>query len=89
MKVSARTGGEKQSLAWYRNAVKAEASAYKKNFKKYILNEKSDRVGAAAEQDANELREYCARTLYMFEYKAKMKWLPYYDGSSSLCFKNN
>ena len=32
-RVSARTGGEKQSLAWYRNAVKAEASAYKKNFK--------------------------------------------------------
>ena len=49
-------------------------------FNKYILNEKSDRVGAAEEQDANELRRYTvAGHMYMFEYKAKMKWLPYYD----------
>ena len=79
-RVTARTGGEKKSLAWYRSAVKAEASTYKKNFEKYILNEKSDRVGAAADQDANELRRYTVQGhLYMFEYKAKMKWLPYYD----------
>jgi len=79
-KISAKTNGEKKSLAWYRNAVKSEASGYKKNFSKYILNEKSDRVGAAEEQDANELRRYTvAGHLYMFEYKAKMKWLPYYD----------
>ena len=79
-RITARTGGEKKSLAWYRSAVKAEASAYKKNFEKYILNEKSDRVGAVADQDANELRRYTVQGhLYMFEYKAKMKWLPYYD----------
>ena len=79
-RVSAATGGEKKSLAWYRNTVKQESSAYKKNFKKYILNEKSDRVGAVEEQDANELRRYTVQGhLYMFEYKAKMKWLPYYD----------
>ena len=79
-RVSARTGGEKKTLSWYRSAVKAEASTYKKNFNKYILNEKSDRVGAAEEQDENELRRYTvAGHLYMFEYKAKMKWLPYYD----------
>ena len=79
-RVSAKTGGEKKTFSWYRSAVKAEASAYKKNFNKYILNEKSDRVGAAEEQDANELRRYTvAGHLYMFEYKAKMKYLPYYD----------
>ena len=79
-RISSKTGGEKKSLAWYRAAVRQEASAYKKNFGKYILNEKSDRVGAAAEQDANELRRYTVQGhLYMFEYKAKMKWLPYYD----------
>ncbi len=50
-RITARTGGEKKSLSWYRSAVKAEAGAYKKNFNKYILNEKSDRVGAAKEQD--------------------------------------
>ena len=79
-RVTAATGGEKKSLSWYRNAVKAEASKYKKNFNKYILEEKRDRVGAAKEQDKNELRRYTvAGHLYMFEYKAKMKWLPYYD----------
>jgi hypothetical protein len=79
-RVSAKTGGEKKSLAWYRAAVKNEASAYKKNFSKYILNEKSDRVGAVEEQDENELRRYTVQGhLYMFEYKAKMKHLPYYD----------
>ena len=79
-RVSAKTGGEKKSLAWYRAAVKNEASAYKKNFNKYILDEKKDRVGAAPEQDTNELRRYTvAGHLYMFEYKAKMRWLPYYD----------
>ena len=79
-RVSAKTGGEKKTLAWYRNAVKAEASQYKKNFNKYILDEKKDKVGAAKEQDANELRRHTvAGHLYMFEYKAKMRWLPYYD----------
>ena len=79
-RVSAATNGEKKSLAWYRNTVKQESSAYKKNFKKYILNEKSDRVGAVEEQDENELRRYTVQGhMYMFEYKAKMKHLPYYD----------
>ena len=77
---SNKTGGEKKSLSWYRNAVKAEASNYKKNFNKYILDERRDRVGSAKEQDKNELRRYTvAGHLYMFEYKAKMKRLPYYD----------
>ena len=79
-KVTAATGGEKKSLSWYRNTVKQQASSYKKNFNKYILNERSDRIGSAQEQDANELRRYAVTGhLYMFEYKAKMRWLPYYD----------
>ena len=79
-RISAKTGGEKKSLAWYRAAVKAEASSYNKNFKKYILNERSDKVGAVEQQDANELRRYTVQGhLYMFEYKAKMRHLPYYD----------
>ena len=79
-RVTNKTGGEKKSLSWYRAAVKAEASTYKKNFNKYILDEKKDRVGVAKEQDSNELRRYTvAGHLYMFEYKAKMRWLPYYD----------
>ena len=88
-RVSAATGGEKKSLTWYRSAVKAEASKYKKNFNKYILDEKKDRAGAVKEQDKNELRRYAvAGHLYMFEYKAKMKWLPYYDRFPLVyCFK--
>lgn len=79
-RVNAATKGEKKSLAWYRAAVKAQASSYKKNFKKYILDEKGDRNGLAKEQDANELRKYAVMGhMYMFEYKAKMRWLPYYD----------
>jgi len=39
-RVSNSTGGEKKSLTWYRSAVKAEASKYKKNFNKYILDER-------------------------------------------------
>ena len=79
-RVNAATKGEKKSLAWYRAAVKAQASSYKKNFKKYILDEKGDGNGLAAEQDANELRKYAVMGhMYMFEYKAKMRWLPYYD----------
>ena len=79
-RVSAKTGGEKKSLSWYRAAVKNEAAAYKKNFNKYILNERSDRVGAVEEQDANQLRRYPVQGhLYMFEYKAKKRHLPYYD----------
>ena len=88
-RVSNSTGGEKKSLTWYRSAVKAEASKYKKNFKKYILDERKDRAGAVKEQDKNELRRYTvAGHLYMFEYKAKMKWLPYYDRFPLVyCFK--
>lgn len=88
-RVSSKTGGEKKSMTWYRSAVKAEASKYKKNFNKYILDEKKDRAGAVKEQDKNELRRYAvAGHLYMFEYKAKMKWLPYYDRFPLVyCFK--
>ena len=79
-RVTEKTGGEKKSLSWYRSAVKQEASAYKLNTKKYILDEKRDRTGGAKEQDKNELRKFTVEGhLYMFEYKAKMKWLPYYD----------
>lgn len=79
-RVTEKTGGEKKSLSWYRSAVKQEASAYKLNTKKYIMDERRDRGGVAKEQDANELRKFTVEGhMYMFEYKAKMKWLPYYD----------
>lgn len=79
-RVTTATGGEKKSLSWYVAAVKSEAGKYKKNFDKYILDEKRDRTGLPKQQDKNELRRFVVEGhLYMFEYKAKMKWLPYYD----------
>ena len=79
-RVTSATGGEKKSLSWYVAAVKSEAGKYKKNFDKYILDEKRDRTGLPKQQDKNELRRFVVEGhLYMFEYKAKMKWLPYYD----------
>ena len=79
-KITEKTKGEKKTFSWYRAAVKSEASSYNTNFKKYILNEKSDDIGAVEDQDANELRRYTVQGhLYMFEYKASMKYLPYYD----------
>ena len=66
-RVTEKTGGEKKSLSWYRSAVKQEASAYKLNTKKYIIDEKRDRSGVAKEQDANELRKFTVEGhMYMF-----------------------
>lgn len=79
-KITEKTKGEGKSLSWYRSAVAAEASLYKKNFNKYVIDEKKDRGGIPKEQDTNELRRHVVEGhLYMFEYKAKMRWLPYYD----------
>jgi hypothetical protein len=79
-RVTTATGGEKKSYSWYLAAVKSEAGKYKKNFNKYTLDEKGDKTGLVEEQDQNQLRKYVVEGhLYMFEYKAKMKWLPYYD----------
>ena len=52
-RVTAATGGEKKSYSWYLSAVKSEAGKYKKNFGKYKIDEKADRVGAVTEQDVN------------------------------------
>lgn len=79
-KITQKTNGEKKSLSWYRAAVRAEASAYQKDMRKYVASERRDSAGSANENDQNMLRTYTVSGhLYMFEYKAKMKWLPYYD----------
>ncbi len=73
-KVSNMTDGEKKSLSWYRSAVKQVASSYKKDLSKFVRDERQ------TNEDENTLRRYTKEGhLYMFEYKAKMKYLPYYD----------
>jgi len=70
-KIKTKSEGEKKSLKWYRSAVKEEAGNYKKNFEHYDKD---------VEQKVNSLRRFTVeKHLYMFEYKAKMRWLPYYD----------
>ena len=79
-KITQKTDGEKKSLSWYRGAVKDVSSTYGKDFSKYVAAERRDRGGTVNEQDQNMLRTYTVTGhLYMFEYKAKVKYLPYYD----------
>tara|TARA_B100001250_G_scaffold399138_1_gene408200 strand:- start:728 stop:1417 length:690 start_codon:yes stop_codon:yes gene_type:complete len=79
-KVTLKAGGDKKSLSWYRSTIKTLATTYTKNFERYIRDEKKDRGDASVDQDSNELRRYVMQGhMYMFEYKAKMQYLPYYD----------
>jgi hypothetical protein len=79
-KITELTGGQKQSFNWYKNAVKKSAMDYKKDPSKIIRDERIDNRGKEEETDENILRAYAVSGhLYMFEYKAKTKWLPYYD----------
>lgn len=69
--VQEKSGGEKKPFSWYRKTVKEESGKYKVNVKTYNKD---------AEQEVNEIRKITVENhLYMFEYKAKMRWLPYYD----------
>jgi hypothetical protein len=77
-KVSEATGGERKSYDWYRSKVASLSSEYKKDPAKLLRQENQDRASQFA--DGNILRRYPVEGhLYFFEYKAKMKWLPYYD----------
>ena len=79
-KITGMTGGEKQSYTWYKNAVRKISSEYLQDPSRIIRQEAADNRGNEQEPDENLLRRYAVSGhLYMFEYKAKMKWLPYYD----------
>ena len=79
-KIQNLTGGEEQTWTWYRREVKKIALTYKKQPQKFIREERSDRSQDEELQDVNELRRYARQgRLFLFEYKAKMKYLPYYD----------
>jgi hypothetical protein len=69
--VKEKSGGAAKPFSWYRKTVKEASGNYKINDEPYDKDVK---------QDANEVRTITIENhLYMFEYKAKMKWLPYYD----------
>lgn len=79
-KVQGLTGGEEKPWTWYRTEVKKIALSFKQDPTKLVRQEKSDRTQLEELQDTNELRRYARQgRLFLFEYKAKMKYLPYYD----------
>lgn len=79
-KVKEKTGGEEQSWQWYRKTVRSLALEYKQHPDHIIRDERRDRTDAEEEQDENRLRRYARQgRLFLFEYKARMRYLPYYD----------
>jgi hypothetical protein len=79
-RVKEKTGNEEQTWQWYRNTVRTMALEYKKNPDKTIRDERRDRTDDIEDRDGNTLRRYARQgRLFLFEYKAKMKYLPYYD----------
>ena len=79
-KITQKTEGEKKSLIWYRNTVRQEVVRYKKDHKKFHRDERYDSFDAEEEQDENVLRRYAVQGhMYLFEYKAQSKYLPYWD----------
>ena len=77
-KVKDQAAGEQRSLAWYKNTIHRLSGNYTTDDP--ITAEKRDSYDDSEEQDGNLLRTTVRQGhLYLFEYKAKSKWLPYYD----------
>ena len=90
-KITQKTEGEKKSLIWYRNTVRQEVVRYKKDHKKFHRDERYDSFDDEEEQDENVLRRYAVQGhMYLFEYKAQSKYLPYWDKFPLVyCIKSN
>ena len=79
-RVTQKTGGDKQTLTWYRNAVRQEVVRYRQDNTKFIRDERYDSLDPEDEQDENVLRRFAVQGhMYLFEYKAQSKYLPYWD----------
>ena len=77
-KIKEQAGTEQRSLSWYKNTLNSLAGDYTTD--NLVTAEKRDSYDKDTEQDGNELRTTVRQGhLYLFEYKAKTKWLPYYD----------
>lgn len=79
-RVQETAGGEEKPWSWYRQQVKKMALEYRKYPGKTIKEERRDRTQDEELQDKNEIRRYARQgRLFLFEYKAISKYLPYYD----------
>lgn len=79
-KIKDATKGEEKTLQWYRQETKKLALSYKKNSERFTKDERADKNDTEEEQDDNHLRRFARiGRLFLFQYKAKMRYLPYYD----------
>ena len=79
-KVKDATEGDEKTLQWYRQETKKIAMSYKKEPGHFVRDERRDKNDTEEEQDENRLRRYARMgRLFLFQYKAKMRYLPYYD----------
>ena len=79
-RIKEKAGNEEQTWQWYRRTVRSMALEYKRQPEKTIRDERRDKTDDEENRDENQLRRYArAGRLFLFEYKAKMKYLPYYD----------
>jgi len=76
-RITEATEGESKSYDWYRGKVASIASEYRKDPSKVLREQAGDPEPGG---DGNVLRRYPVEGhLYMFEYEAISKYLPYYD----------
>lgn len=79
-KLQEKTDGEEQSWQWYRQTLKSMAMDIKQHPEHLVRDEKKDRLEKEDAQDKNRLRRFTRQgRLFIFEYKATTKYLPYYD----------
>jgi hypothetical protein len=79
-KVTKATNGERHGLSWYKQTINTIAATYKKEPEKLVKDERKDAHDPEGFSDENMLRRRAIMGhLYFFEYRAKMKYLPYYD----------
>tara|TARA_B100001250_G_scaffold12784_1_gene11118 strand:- start:2063 stop:2749 length:687 start_codon:yes stop_codon:yes gene_type:complete len=79
-KITTLTGGETKTYTWYKNAVRKEVNRFKEDKNKFHRDERYDSLDSEDEQDGNVLRRYAVQGhMYLFEYKAQSKYLPYWD----------
>jgi|TARA_B100001250_G_scaffold411480_1_gene440242 hypothetical protein len=79
-KITTATNGESKSYVWYKNAVRQEVNRFKEDHQKFHRDERYDALDPESEQDENVLRRYAVQGhMYLFEYKAQSKYLPYWD----------
>jgi len=79
-RVKEKSGDAEQTWLWYRKTIRSMALEYKQHPDHLVRDEKKDRNDKEETQDTNRLRRFARQgRLFLFEYKATSKYIPYYD----------